>query len=167
MFIHTYRFYHVFAVVTATWTLPRNLITGFQIDTSEAIIIFLIFSLKSLYRHWLCCVCQPDLLHCTKYSTQVHGMLEMCMHWHQHFGPSLQHPVCKHQDLLSGPSRGVFSTDSPQKASAPDPICSGCPSFNLLVFLLLFSSPKEVLNRGGQEQVSSVRRRQSHVKNLR
>lgn len=88
-------------------------------------------------------------------------MLEICMHRHEHFGPSLQHPACKHQDLLSGPPRGVSSTGSPQKASAPDPVRSGCPATDFLQFIGIFfccsAAQKEVFNRECQEQVSLVR----------
>lgn len=46
--------------------------------------------------------------------------------------------TCQHQEHLSGPPRGVFSTGSPHKASAPDPVRSGCPSTDFFSLLVIF-----------------------------
>lgn len=95
------------------------------------------------------------MLWCTKYTSQVHGMLEMGMHCHEHLGPSFQHLACKHQDLLSGPPGGVSSTGSPHKTSAPDPVHSGCLSTDFLQFIGIFSVVEQP-KRGIQQRRSST-----------
>lgn len=94
---------------------------------------------KSPFKHIdFYCVCQPDILCCTKYTTKVHGILEICHALPWTPWSILSAPLCRHQELLPGPPRGVSSTGFLQKASTPDPVHSGCSSTDVFQFTSIF-----------------------------